>query len=249
MIVHLSPEENTNIRRQLLTDVVFAISHDTLDEMNPDHTELTKVEIYLSAQAFAKEIQKLSDVDEGLDDEIKELCQEARSEDEAMLILVLAAIMLQAVDQKNPTQQVHDTVIAIFTRFQDNPLFMPLLTKFADKEAARFAKGKITNLVNYELASVTNNEEAIKAVRSIIQGILANVDKANADTIKETIIILERFNLDHHNIIDTEIDNLYKQLGYKSKTIVEIKELVQTKYVQNEVQNVEPGATGIVNKK
>ena len=248
MIVHLSPEENTNIRRQLLTDVVYAISHDALDEMHPSHTELTKVEIYVSAQAFAKEILKLSDVEEGLNDEIKELCNEANSEDEAMLILVLAAIMLQAVDQNNPTQQVHDIVLSIFTRVQDNPLFLPLLTQFANKEVARFAKGKITNLVNYELASVTNDEEAIKAIRAIVQGMLANMDKAHPDTIKETIILLERFNLDHHNIIDAEIDNLYKQLGYKSQNIIEIKELVQHKYVQNEVQNVESGATGIISK-
>ena len=56
MIVHIPQQEITIIRRQLLTDVVYAITHAALKPMNPEHTTLTPVEIDMSAQNFAKTI-------------------------------------------------------------------------------------------------------------------------------------------------------------------------------------------------
>ena len=53
MIVRLDREQQKNARRQLLTDVVYIISHDALKQCKSDgHTELTPVEIFLSAQKF-----------------------------------------------------------------------------------------------------------------------------------------------------------------------------------------------------
>ncbi len=247
MIVHLSQQEITIIRRQLLTDVVYAITHDALKPMCPEHTELTPVEIYMSAQNFAKTINQLSDVDEGLDDEIGDLMAEASSDDEAMFIMLLTAIMLQAVDIKNPTQQTHDTILHIFQRCQGNELFAPLLTQFANKEEARYAAGKIADLMNYELMVIQRDNEGVEAIRAIIHNLMSNVDKIDKDTIKDAIIILAQFNMDNNHILDDELKQLYEKLGFKSTTVVQIQEYVQNKHVQHEVSVNAAGATGIVN--
>lgn len=249
MIVRLSKQETKAIRRQLLTDVVYAISHDALKEMNPEYTELSPVEIYLSAQDFVSTINQLSDIDEGLTDEINDLIDETASPDEALLILVLAAIMLQAVDHKNPTQRTHDTIIHIFTRCQDNHLFMPLLEQFAHKEDARFAAGKMNNLMEYELNEIKRSGEGVEAVRTILNGILINAEKTDPDTIKGAIVLLGKFNIDNNHIIDDDLNQLYEKLGYKSSVIAQIQELVLNKRVENEVNGVAPGAIGIQNNK
>ena len=247
MIVHIPQQEITIIRRQLLTDVVYAITHAALKPMNPEHTTLTPVEIYMSAQNFAKTINKLSDVDEGLDDEIDDLIAEASSEDEAMFIMLLAAIMLQALDKKQPTQQTNDTILHIFQRCQENELFAPLLTQFANREEARYAAGKITDLLNYELAEIVRNKEDLEAIRTIINGLLVNADKMDVETIRGLLIALNQFNLDNNHILDDGLKQLYEKLGFKSTSVVQIQEYVQNKHVQNEVSVNAAGATGIVN--
>ena len=247
MIVHIPQQEITIIRRQLLTDVVYAITHAALKPMNPEHTTLTPVEIYMSAQNFAKTINKLSDVDEGLDDEVDDLIAEASSEDEAMFIMLLAAIMLQALDKKQPTQQTNDTILHIFQRCQENELFAPLLTQFANREEARYAAGKITDLFNYELAEIVRNKEDLEAIRTIINGLLVNADKMDVETIRGLLIALNKFNLDNNHILDDELKQLYEKLGFKSTSVVQIQEYVQNKHVQNEVSVNAAGATGIVN--
>lgn len=249
MITHLSKDEITFIRRQLLTDIVYVITHDAIKTMCSEHTKLSPVDIYLSAQNFAKTISQLSDVDEGLEDEMDDLYHEAANDTEAMFILVLTAIMLEAVDKKNPTQQTHDTIIKIFQRCQDNPMYMNLLEQFAHKEEKRFAAGKITDLMTYELADIKRNEEGAEAIRTIISGILANVDKTDPETIKSTIILLAKFNIDNNHVIEKELNDLYDKLGYKTTTIQQIQELVLSKHVDNEVNGVAPGAVGIENKK
>ena len=247
MIVHIPQQEITIIRRQLLTDVVYAITHAALKPMNPEHTTLTPVEIYMSAQNFTKAINQLSDVDEGLDDEIDDLIAEASSEDEAMFIMLLAAIMLQALDKKQPTQQTNDTILHIFQRCQENELFAPLLTQFANREEARYAAGKIADLLNYELAEIVRNKEDLEAIRTIINGLLVNADKMDVETIRGLLIALNKFNLDNNHILDDELKQLYEKLGFKSTSVVQIQEYVQNKHVQNEVSVNAAGATGIVN--
>lgn len=247
MIVHIPQQEITIIRRQLLTDVVYAITHAALKPMNPEHTTLTPVEIYMSAQNFAKAINQLSDVDEGLDDEVDDLIAEASSEDEAMFIMLLAAIMLQALDKKQPTQQTNDTILHIFQRCQENELFAPLLTQFANREEARYVAGKITDLLNYELAEIVRNKEDLEAIRTIINGLLVNADKMDVETIRGLLIALNKFNLDNNHILDDELKQLYEKLGFKSTSVVQIQEYVQNKHVQNEVSVNAAGATGIVN--
>jgi hypothetical protein len=164
-----------------------------------------------------------------------------------MFIMLLAAIMLQALDKKQPMQQTNDTILHIFQRFQENELFAPLLTQFANREEARYAAGKIADLLNYELAEIVRNKEDLEAIRTIINGLLVNADKMDVETIRGLLIALNKFNLDNNHILDDELKQLYDKLGFKSTSVVQIQEYVQNKHVQNEVSVNAAGATGIVN--
>ena len=247
MITRLSKEEYKIYRRHLLTNIVYAISHDELDKMRPEHTELKPVEIYLNARAFADTILKLSDIDEGLQDEIIDLQEDCQSETEAMIILVVSAIILQAKNKNNPSDQIRNIILHIFTHTLDNPLCQPLLDKFADKEAERIAQGKIINWIDYELQDIQINHEVKDAIPHIIHGLMLNLDKMDSDTIKSTILLLSKFNLDNNHAIDKELNELFDKLGYKTQNITNIKELVLQKHVQTQIGTVGSGGTGNIN--
>ena len=246
MITRLSKEEYRKKRRELLTDIVYAISHDELKKMHPMHTELTPVEIYLSARAFAETILKLSDIDEGLDDEILDVQEDCNSENEAIIILIVASIILEAKNKKNPSEQIRNIILHIFKQIKDNELFMLLLTKIADKEAKRIAQGKIINWLEYELQDMQTNNENAESLKSFTQQILNNATDWDYDTIKHMIVSLCYSNLYNDHIIDEELKELYKLLKTKTQA-VNIKEIVLSKHVDQEVNGVQPGATGIAN--
>ena len=246
MITRLSKEEYRKKRRELLTDIVYAISHDELKKMHPEHTELTPVEIYLSARSFAETILKLSDIDEGLDDEILDVQEDCNSENEAIIILIVASIILEAKNKKNPSEQIRNIILHIFKQIKDNELFMLLLTKIADKEAERIAQGKIINWLEYELQDMQTNNENAESLKSFTQQILNNATDWDYDTIKHMIVNLCYSNLYNDHIIDEELKELYKLLKTKTQAI-NIKELVLSKHVDQEVNGVQPGATGIAN--
>lgn len=246
MITRLSKEEYRKKRRELLTDIVYAISHDELKKMHPEHTELTPVEIYLSARSFAETILKLSDIDEGLDDEILDVQEDCNSENEAIIILIVASIILEAKNKKNPSEQIRNIILHIFKQIKDNELFMFLLTKIADKEAKRIAQGKIINWLEYELQDMQTNNENAESLKSFTQQILNNATDWDYDTIKHMIVNLCYSNLYNDHIIDEELKELYKLLKTKTQAI-NIKELVLSKHVDQEVNGVQPGATGIAN--
>ena len=246
MITRLSKEEYRKKRRELLTDIVYAISHDELKKMHPEHTELTPVEIYLSARAFAETILKLSDIDEGLDDEILDVQEDCNSENEAIIILIVASIILEAKNKKNPSEQIRNIILHIFKQIKDNELFMLLLTKIADKEAERIAQGKIINWLEYELQDMQTNNENAESLKSFTQQILNNATDWDYDTIKHMIVSLCYSNLYNDHIIDEELKELYKLLKTKTQA-VNIKEIVLSKHVDQEVNGVQPGATGIAN--
>lgn len=245
MITHLSKEENRTIRRQLLTDIVYAISHDELTKIRPKHTQLTPVEIYLSARVFVKNLLELSDIDEGLDDEIRDLQDECMSENEAMVILVISSLILGVNNKKNPDEKLHNIILKIFQRTQGNELFMPLLKQFADKEVERIAQGKIIEWIDYEFQEILTNNEGDESLKSFAQNIVNAAKEMDVDTIKHTILIVSKSN--NNSIVDGLVKDLYDILNSKSQNITQIEELVLTKHVQTQIGTVESGGTGNIN--
>ena len=247
MIVRLEKEQQKSARRQLLADVVYIISHDALRKMKQDgYTELSPVELFLSAQQFCEALLALPDAIEGLDDEIDDLEDEAEGDNDAMLIMALATAQLQARSKKCVGIDIRKIILHIFERLDGHDLLWPLIEQMTDKEDARWLEGKKTNLLSYELQEIKQDGGGSEEIKQLFADFVGYSDKMLPDTIKELLLFLERYNLDHNHAYDKELLALFEKLGIKSTTIIKPKEYVGTKIVDTEIQNVEAGATGVI---
>lgn len=246
MIVRLDKEQQTVARRKLLADVVYVICIDTLKQMRQQGcTELAPVEVYLSAQQFCDTVLALPDIDEGLDEEIEELAEEAKDSNDAMIVTMVATAQMQARSKRQVGTDFERIILNIYKRWNDHELFSPLLNGFAQKEEKRWLEGKRTNLLDYELQEIELEGGGIEEIKKLFEDFVGYADKMGETTIKEVLLFLERYNLDHNHAYDKELLALYDKLGIKSTTLIQPKEYVATKYVDTEIQNVEAGGIGV----
>lgn len=247
MIVRLEKEQQKSARRKLLADPVYIISHDALRKMKQDgHTQLSPVELFLSAQEFCETLLALPDVMEGLDEEIDDLEDEAEGENDAMLIMVLATAQLQARSKKCVGIDIRKIIFHIYEHLDGHDLLWPLIEQMANKEDARWLEGKKTNLLNYELQEIELNGGGSEEVRQLFADMVECSDKMDKETIKGNLLFLNRYNIDHNHAYDKEVIALFDKFGIKSTTIIKPKEYVSTKIVDTEIQNVEAGGTGVI---
>ena len=246
MIVRLNKEQQRSSRRQILNDIVYVISHDALKGMQREgHTALSPVEVFLSAQRFTEMLQSLPNVEEGIDDEIDDLEDEACGDNDAMLIMAVATVLLQAVGRYNSGLDSHIIINRIFEHLDGNELFIPFFNQLAYKEESRWLEGKKTDLLNYELHEIEIEGGGSEEIRQLFEDFVGYSDKMGENSVKELLLFLVKYNINHNNVYNREINALFEKLGIKSPTIQNIQEMVLNKNVQNEVGNVAPGATGI----
>ena len=249
MIVRMDKEQQAVARRQL-SDVVWVISNDTLRRWQHEgKTTLAPVEVFMTAQRFCDVISSLSDIDEGIDYEIDDLEAEAEGEHDAMLIAVLAALQMTALGKKHVGKDFKGAITHIFERYGDQELFLPLVEQWGKKEEKRWMEGKKTDLLDYELQEIRLEGGGSEEIRSLLESMVAYSDKMDEDSIKGNLLFLCRYNIDHHHAYDKELISLFEKLGIKSTTLIQPKEYVVTKYVENEIQNVESGGTGVIKEK
>ena len=247
MIVRLEKEQQKSARRKLLADPVYIISHDALRKMKQDgHTQLSPVELFLSAQELCETLLALPDVMEGLDDEIDDLEDEAEGENDAMLIMTLATAQLQARSKKCVGIDIRKIIFHIYERLDGHDLLWPLIEQMTNKEDARWLEGKKTNLLNYELQEIELNGGGAEEVKQLFADMVECSDKMDKETIKGNLLFLNRYNIDHNHAYDKEVIALFDKFGIKSTTIIKPKEYVSTKIVDTEIQNVEAGGTGVI---
>lgn len=247
MIVRLEKEQQKSARRKLLADPVYIISHDALRKMKQDgHTQLSPVELFLSAQEFCETLFALPDVIEGLDDEIDDLEDEAEGENDAMLIMTLATAQLQARSKKCVGIDIRKIIFHIYERLDGHDLLWPLIEQMTNKEDARWLEGKKTNLLNYELQEIKQDGGGSEEIKQLFADMVDCSDKMDKETIKGNLLFLNRYNIDHNHAYDKEVIALFDKFGIKSTTIIKPKEYVVTKIVDAEIQNVEAGGTGVI---
>lgn len=247
MIVRLEKEQQKSARRQLLADVVYIISHDALRKMKQDgYTELSPVELFLSAQHFCETLLSLPDALEGLDDEIDDLEDEADGKNDTTLILTLATAQLQARSKKCVGIDIRKIIHHIFERLDEDELLWPLIEQMTNKEDARWLEGKKTNLLNYELQEIKQDGDGSEEIKLLFAYMAACSDKLDKESIKGNLLFINRYNIDHNHAYDKEVIALYDKFGIKSSTIIKPKEYVAVKHVENEIGNVETGATGVI---
>ena len=155
MIVRLDKGQQASARRQLLTDVVWAVCNDTLRQLLRDKkTTLTPVELFLSARNFCDTLLNLTDIDEGIDYEMDDLETEADGTNDAVLVMMLASVQLQAISKRRVGADIPKIILHLYKRCEGHDLFFYLLQGFSHKEEARWLEGKRTDLMNYELHEI-----------------------------------------------------------------------------------------------
>lgn len=113
MIVHLDKEQTRQMRRKLLasdSDIVFVLFHDTLKQLQGEgKTQLSAVEVFLSARSFARTLLSMGEVMEALEDELDDLEDDAEGENDAMIIGIVACAIIKAYAKAHATS-VYDEV-------------------------------------------------------------------------------------------------------------------------------------------
>lgn len=224
MIIHLEKDQLRQARRRLLTDDVFIIFVDALRQFHhEEYTQLAPAELYLSAMNFVKEVLQLPDIMEGIVDEMDDILDEADNEDEAMLIMMVAAAIFYAVGRQNKAMvaagkqnHVFDAELVmriIFRRWADHPLFFPLLDICAKKEEKKWMEGKQTNLLTCELECMKTDGTSASDVKDFLHPFLQQVCAYPPTTIEVVLNPLRDLNERFSGELNEEVDQLKRKLG------------------------------------
>lgn len=223
MIVHLDKEQTRQMRRKLLasdSDIVFVLFHDTLKQLQGEgKTQLSAVEVFLSARSFALTLLSMGEVMEALEDELDDLEDDAEGENDAMIIGIVACAIIKAYAKAHATSVYDEVVMAILMRWNDHPLFFTMLQGAARKEERRFAEDKRNNLLRYEL------EQAAVEGEVSVREMVAYAKEMDAESIKVILFMLGKANVDHGNMYDSEYNDLYDVYLKKTQVVYNFKSL------------------------
>lgn len=214
MIVHLDKEQTRLQRRKLLadnSDIVFVLFHDILKELHKeDKTHLSAVEVFLSARNFARILVSMNEATEGLEDEIDDLEDDADGENDAMIISIVACAIIKAFAKAHAVSGYDDVMMAILMRWNDHPLFWPMLSGAARKEEERFAENKRNDLLRYELELAADDGK--EAVRETVRSFVDIAQNIGSNATTQLLMVLSRFNDCNGHKYQKEVDELYEIL-------------------------------------
>ena len=225
MIVRLDKEQQRQTRRQLLNDVVYILSHDTLKQLQSDGlTLLSPVEVFLSAQEFCKEILALPDMTEGLNDEIEDLKEEAEGKSDAALILIVASLQIHALSKRKIGANYHEVVLKILEYLDGYDQLLPLVEQMARKEESRWLEGKKSDLLNYELQCLAEDDsiDGQTVVASIVD---AASEGLSSDAILSVETVLSEINDRYSHRYQSDLDRLREVRRTKSRSQINIDKI------------------------
>ena len=225
IIVHLEKGQIRQERSKLLRNDVYVLFHEFLRQKHEDGlTGLSQVEVFLAAERLARLLLELPNVVEGIDDELDDLEDEAEGVNDAILVSMMAAAIICAVKKRHAKFDWQAATQSIFARWNDHPLFFPMLQAAAHKEEERWMEGTKTNLLTCELTDIELNKEGEEAVEEVFQYFVDFSKNASEHTIKENLLVLNKYNNDHGGKYTFYIDELYEKLGINSRPQVYIAE-------------------------
>ena len=223
MIVHLDKEQTRLERRRLLadnSDIVFVLFHDILKELHKEgKTQLSAVEVFLSAREFARILVSMNEPMEGLEDEIDDLEDEADGKNDGVIISIVACAIIKAYAKAHAVSGYDEVVMAILMRWNDHPLFWPMLSGAARKEEGRFAENKRNDLLRYELELAA--DEGKEAVRDFVE----TAKETDVECIKSILFVLGKLNVARGNMYDSEYNDLYDVYVKKTQVVYNFKSL------------------------
>ncbi len=218
MIVRFEKEQQAAARRQLLTDVVWAICNDTLRRLQREgQTALAPVEVFLSARQFCDTVLGLSNIDEGIDYEMDDLEDEATGENDAMVVMMLATAQLQARSKQQVGIDFKKIILRIYERWNDHKLFFPLLEQFSDKEISLLEHKKI-DLFSYELRCIDTDMQVVDGF-SIVTAIVDAALGLSTDGMQHVENVLSEVNDKYGHRYQKDLDRLREARKKKSESI------------------------------
>lgn len=224
MIVHLDKEQTRQMRRKLLadnSDIVFILFHDILKQLHNDgETQLSAVEAFLSARQFAQTLLSMNEVMDALEYELDDLEDDADGKNDAMIISIVACAIIKAFAKAHATSVYDKVVKAILIRWNDHPLFFPMLAGAARKEERRFAENKRNDLLRYELEQAAGESE--EAVREAVRSFVDIAKNIGSDATTQLLLVLSRFNDNNGHKYQREVDELY-EIHKRARTIIDLE--------------------------
>lgn len=221
MIVRLDKEQQASVRRQLLANVVWAVCNDTLRRLQHEgRTQLSPVEVFLSARSFCDTLLTLTDIDEGIEYEMDDLETEANGTDDAILVMMLASAQLQAISKSRVGANIPKIILYLYERCEGHDLFLPLLQGFSHKEEALWLEGKRTDLMKYELQEIEMNGGGSEEKTAFVEEQVKVVLNLNNPRITESFLtVLGNLNIKNNHAFDGQIQRLYEKLSVQNISI------------------------------
>jgi len=220
MIVRLDKEQQAAARRQLLSDIVWVISNDTLRKwQNEGKTVLAPVEVFMSSQCLCDVLFGLSDIDEGIDYELDDLEDEVEGENDAMLIAVLSALQMQAMSKRCVGQDLRKAIMHIFERYGDHELFLPLVEQWTKKEEGRWMDGKKTDLLDYELQEIKFDGGGVAEMKGFVDEYVRATLKLTEAEIRSNLLTLGFINMEYGHVFDEQLKKLFDKLDMNIKEV------------------------------
>lgn len=217
MMIKMGRQQQAEARRQLLGDAVWVVCNDTLRQLQRDGaTLLSPVEVFLSAREFCNVTFALQDVEEGLPYEIDDLVEEM-GEDDALLVMMVATLMMQAMSKRRIG--IGKMILLIYERLNDHERFMPLLEKLAHKEEQRWIEGKRTDLLNYELKEIELDGGGMQEKTMVVSEITDAALNLSNEEVRGVLVSLVSVNNKYDHKFDEQIDRLLEKLGITQSEI------------------------------
>lgn len=228
-IVHLDKEQTRIQRRKLLANDVYVLFCDYLKQLHKEgQTALSQIEVFLSASNFAHLLMSLSNIKEGIDDELDELEEDAEGKNDAMIISMVATAIMCAVRNRNSAFDYRFAIIHIYTRWNDHALLAPMLQAAARKEEARWMEGKKTDLLTCELKETLHDNGNLDEAKAVVSDIVDNCMGLTAESIERIMLPIMATNDQHNHAFDEQINRLKEKLNIKTTTQLHIDKQYNT---------------------
>ena len=157
---------------------------------------------------------------EALEDEIDDLEEDADGDNDAMIISIVACAIIKAYSKAHAMSVYDEVVKAILIRWNDHPLFFPILAGAARKEERRFADNKRNDLLRYELEQAVGGGE--EAVRETVRSFVDIAKNIGSDATTQLLLVLSRFNDSNGHKYQKEVDELY-EIHKRARTVIDLE--------------------------
>lgn len=213
-------EEQASIRRQSMTEDVFAMCYNTLHQMEGKQTTLSAIDIWVAAGQFAEILLSLALPSEEVAIEAEDLQNDCLAmkltESDAALIMAVAANRIAPFRKKRTEVGLIIQLLSPFYVTQDFYHF--LRSSVGQKERLL---GRKVDLLAYELRNCTD-ADAERQQRKIMQQWADSMFNTSVESLSHNMLVFCRVNMDNGHKYDDILTKLFDKLGIKSATSLNV---------------------------